>query len=220
MARVGFFIGGFNGDSRDYFPFPIPNIGTITPIGVFNGYSLSLEDAFAFVWKYRVLRFTWDITLTDNTLPATYTYAGSLLTVIDPHVPLNELDIGNCPYLRHFGTVPADGAGRTATCDMQLNDYLGAGLKPFRMFTDIQVNLGFGANTVSTNYADPSLGGAVVMRGTILGNDVPIYGRATDSASGTFLVEPNEWWAYNDGTGPIWDSTNGNQLIFPIPANY
>jgi hypothetical protein len=212
MARVGFFLAGFGGDARDYFPFPIP--GDYTVPNPAASYLCPFNEAFAFVYRYRFLKFDYDVTMDDGFGNLFHT-SGSLTTNNIPVQPANELHIGEQPYIRQFSTTD-DGAGNGATVDVMLNNWLGGNSADtqWEMYLDVAVQTG--AGTMTTN---PISGSATLIL-SILGHNVQMYGGGPGGTTGSVSVSVDEWWEYDDGTGPIWDHTDGHELITPVPTNF
>jgi hypothetical protein len=206
MARVGFFIAGFNGDDRDYFAFPIP--GDYTVESPPASYLMPFNEAYNFVYRYKTLRFDFDVTM-DNGFGDLSNISGSLTTNNIPLAITDENHIGRQPYIRQFSATTDESTGEGAFVDVMLNTFIDP---DFEMYLDVAVQTQFGEITTSP------VGGPASLVLSILGHNIQMY--CSLSTTGSVDVTVDEWWGYNDGTGDTWDTTDGHQLINPVPINF
>ena len=171
------------------------------PSGTAN-FSLSFEQTYELFRRARLVNLNWGVidSVSGNS------YGGGGNTSPASNASTTE-ERGRCCADGIFAGIDAGGLGSmTFICDGYFPGSVGTpGTFSFSCF--------LGTPVCSTT----DQGSGVAFFADFFGEPVPIYNGAGASVSGSASASISDWFAYDNGSGPVWNVLNGTQLIVPAP---
>lgn len=205
MSRIaGSACGGSKDDPRNFFPWG--DNGTAWPATTYPGSpDFTFDEWFELAWRIQVLAVT-----------ATYTDGGGtpwsksitcLLWGSNTDGVQNDNPVPDETFIRCQ-------AGSTGlSVSVQPNPTVPASTMTFTMNLFASAfNSGTGLFSTNMDGTSPGLGDPPIT--TFLGKLLPVAGASGPHA---LTLSAYTWWGYDNGSGPIWDTATGAQLITPVP---
>lgn len=215
MARFApALLGSFNPQNPDwrcFFPTGISPgllLATAAP-----GISLPVRDAFDVCWRVKTIAVNYAITSSSAGFQSGGT---SGLSIIFP-IPADERSL-ICASANVIGFF--DGIINIGLILYSFDNSDPANLK---MWYSVNIAGAGGGPQLSSSPLGGTFSGVV---SNLFGQDIQLYDAPGEHTSGNISVLPDSWWPYDDGktglpsNGPIWDGSDGHQLIDPIPLSF